>query len=154
MMMRQHRTHMLPHLIHPLLLFFFLLFDNTVCNPHAVSSVPFSFNDAVCNSVRGTPKISTTPQCSAAPPSLHSAKPLLCSALCIQLHWFVHTSPPPAHRTLRTLLFMVPPLFIIIVSRHSAHHSACPRAFLYMYLHQHGIPILFSSDPLLVALIM
>ena len=90
---------------------------------------------------------------------LHSAKLLLhfalraqphCSALCIQLHWFVHASPPPVCRTLRTLLFMVPLLFIIIVSCHSAH----PCGFLYMYLHQHGIPILSSSDPLLGALIM
>ena len=45
---------------------------------------------------------------------------------------------------------MVPLLFIIIVSCHSAR----PRAFLYMYLHQHGIPILSSSDPLLGVLIM
>ena len=90
---------------------------------------------------------------------LRSAKPLLRFALCTQLHrsashiqphWFVHTSPPPVCRTLRTLLFMVPLLFIIIVSC----HSACPCGFLYMYLHQHGIPILSSSDPLLGALIM
>ena len=45
---------------------------------------------------------------------------------------------------------MVSLLFIIIVSCHSAR----PRAFLYMYLHQHGIPILSSSDPLLGVLIM
>ena len=41
---------------------------------------------------------------------------------------------------------MVPLLFIIIVSCHSTR----PCGFLYMYLHQHGIPILSSSDPLLV----
>ena len=90
---------------------------------------------------------------------LRSAKPLLRFALCtqphcsasrIQPHWFVHTSPPPVCRTLRTLLFMVPLLFIIIVSCHSTH----PCGFLYMYLHQHGIPILSSSDPLLGASIM
>ena len=97
------------------------------------------------------------PLCPAKP--LRSAKPLLRFALHtqphhsashIQLHWFVHASPPPVCRTLRTLLFMVPLLFIIIVS----HHSARPRAFLYMYLHQHRIPILSSLDPLLGALIM
>ena len=77
----------------------------------------------------------------------HSTK--LCFASRIQLHWFVHASPLPVCRTLRTLLFMVPLLFIIIVSC----HFACPHAFLYMYLHQHGIPILSSSDPLLGALI-
>jgi hypothetical protein len=123
----------------------------------AFGSIPFRpippllFASGRCNSergviVRGTPKSSAAPQsstASAAPPSLHSA-------LRIQPHWFVHASPPPVHRTLRTLLFMVPLLFIIIVS----HHSARPRAFLYMYLHQHGIPILSSSDPLLGVLIM
>ena len=88
-----------------------------------------------------------------AKPPLHPAKPPLRSALRIQPHWFIHASPPPVRKTfgtLRTLLFMVPLLFIIIISRHSAR----PRAFLYMYHHQHGIPILSSSDPLLGVLIM
>ena len=93
---------------------------------------------------------STKPPLHPAEPPLCSTKPPHCSALHIQPHWFVHTSPPPLLRTLRTLLFMVPLLFIIIVSCHSTR----PHAFLYMYLHQHGIPILSSSDPLLGVLIM
>ena len=133
-------------------------------SPFVVGLHPLPLGFTLCHWCKGNTQNlcrSTKLRCLPRPakPPLRPAKPLLRFALRtqphrsvsrIQSHWFVHASPLPVCRTLRTISFMVPLLFIIIVSRHFAR----PCGFLYMYLHQHRIPILSSSDPLLGALIM
>ena len=137
-----------------------IIHASTNCNLHSSSCDCKGNTQKLCRSTKlCCLSRSAKPPLRPAKPPLRSAERLLRFALRtqphhsvsrIQPHWCVHASPPPVCRTLRTISFMVPLLFIIIVSCHSAR----PCGFLYVYLHQHRIPILSSSDPLLGALIM